>query len=50
MYEGLTRLKQTDIVPGNMKPSNLFLEEREEKEGQYGGWQSGREEKNWLWA
>ena len=51
MYEGLTRLKSSDIVPGNMKPSNLFLEEREERQGYGGGgWQSGRDERNWLWA
>ena len=44
-YEGLARLKQSDIFPGNMKPSNLFLEELEKKEGgQFGGgYQSSRE-------
>jgi serine/threonine protein kinase len=38
VFDGLARLKPSDVVPENMKPSNLFLEERPQ------------EERNWLWA
>lgn len=37
MYEGLARLKSTDIFPNNLKPTNIFLEYREE-------------ERDWVWG
>ena len=45
MYDRFSKFKSSDILPGNMKPSNLFLEERQQKENQFGGggWQSSRE-------
>ena len=36
-FEGLARLKQSDVFPQNLKPSNLFMEQR----GQ---------ELNWTWG
>jgi hypothetical protein len=37
MYEGLARLKSTDVFPDNLKPTNLFLECKDE-------------DKDWVWG
>ena len=36
-FEGLARMKSTDIFPQNLKPSNIFMEAR-------------GDERNWIWG